>query len=110
MIAVNNNFNPNQQQGQYVPSQAGMQPPMGYSQKSKIAAGVLGIVLGNFGVHNFYLGYVSRGLIQLLGTFIGGALTCGLAAVGIWVWALIEGIFILTGRICVDANGVFLGD
>ena len=25
--------------------------------KSKIAAGLLGILLGGFGVHNFYLGY-----------------------------------------------------
>ncbi|MBD5585163.1 MAG: TM2 domain-containing protein [Clostridia bacterium] len=87
-----------------------MPPSMGYSQKSRIVAGVFGIILGNFGIHNFYLGYVSRGLIQLLGTFVGGTLTCGLAAVGIWIWALIEGISILMGRIRVDANGVFLCD
>ena len=110
VICVNNNFDPHQQQVPYVQSQAGMHPPVGYSQKSRLAAGVLGIILGSFGIHNFYLGYVSRGLIQLLGTLIGGALTCGLAAVGIWVWALIEGIFILTGKIAVDANGVFLSD
>lgn len=107
---MNNDFNPQPQQGQYVGAQTGMQPPMGYRQKSKIAAGVLGILVGSFGVHNFYLGYVSRGLIQLLVSIIGGALTCGLAAFGMWVWALIEGIFILTGRIAVDANGVFLGE
>ena len=30
------------------------------SQKSKMAAGLLGIFLGAFGVHNFYLGYTDR--------------------------------------------------
>lgn len=94
----------------YVPVRTGMQPPMGYRPRSRIAAGVLAIVLGNLGVHNFYLGYVSRGLVQVLVSILGGALTCGIASVGIWVWTLIEGIFILTGKTCVDANGVFLSD
>ncbi len=30
--------------------------PAGYQQKSKIIAGILGIFLGGFGIHNFYLG------------------------------------------------------
>ena len=34
--------------------------------KSKLAAGLLGIFLGYLGVHNFYLGYAGRGLVQLL--------------------------------------------
>lgn len=39
--------------------------------KSKLAAGLLGIFLGSLGVHNFYLGYTTKGLIQLLDNFIG---------------------------------------
>ncbi len=83
----------------------------GQGQKSKIAAGLLGIFLGSLGIHNFYLGYMNRGLIQLLVTLFGGVLsvfTCGvtsLAAVGMSIWGLVEGIMILTGSINTDANG-----
>ena len=34
--------------------------------KSRVAAGVLGILLGGLGIHNFYLGYTKRGVAQLL--------------------------------------------
>ena len=35
-------------------------PPVGTPLKSKMAAGLLGIFLGAFGVHNFYLGYTTK--------------------------------------------------
>ncbi|HOR74428.1 MAG TPA: TM2 domain-containing protein, partial [Kiritimatiellia bacterium] len=38
-------------------------PPSGAGEKSKVAAGVLGILLGALGVHKFYLGYTQAGLI-----------------------------------------------
>lgn len=85
-------------------------PPPGYQQKSKIAAGVLGIVIGAFGIHNFYLGYTKKALIQLLVSLLGGMLTCGLATLAMEIWGLVEGIQILTGSIKADANGVILGD
>ncbi len=69
--------------------------------KSKIAAGLLGIFLGSFGVHNFYLGYTGKAVAQLLITI----LTCGFGAAISGVWALIEGILILTGSINTDADG-----
>lgn len=34
--------------------------------KSQIGAGLLGIFLGSLGIHNFYLGYMTKGIIQLL--------------------------------------------
>lgn len=71
-------------------------------QKSKMAAGLLGIFLGSFGVHNFYLGYTTKAVIQLILTFV----TCGLSS----LWGFIEGILILTGNINVDANGVPLSE
>ena len=40
---------------QYQP-QAGMDPPPGYVQKSRVAAGILAILLGTYGIHSFYLG------------------------------------------------------
>lgn len=69
--------------------------------KSKLAAGLLGILVGAFGVHNFYLGYTGKAVAQLLIT----VLTCGFGAVISSIWGLIEGILILTGSINTDAQG-----
>jgi TM2 domain-containing membrane protein YozV len=85
------------------------QPQGGYApveHKSKIAAGLLGIFLGSLGVHNFYLGYTSRGVAQLLITLC----TCGVGACVTGIWGLVEGIMILTGSIKTDAQGIPLGD
>lgn len=86
------------------------QPVPAGEQKSKVAAGLLGIFLGGFGVHNFYLGNTSRGLIQVLVCVIGGIVTCGLASFAMEIWGLVEGIMILTGSISTDAKGVPLKD
>ncbi|CAN5647792.1 hypothetical protein BH24ACT4_BH24ACT4_16030 [soil metagenome] len=72
--------------------------PPGYPQKEKLVAGLLGILIGSFGVHNFYLGNTSKGIIQIVVTIV----TCGIGG----IWGLIEGIMILTGSINTDANGV----
>ena len=74
--------------------------------KSKLVAGLLGIFLGSFGVHNFYLGYTGKAVAQLLITL----LTCGFGAFISSVWGLIEGILILAGNISVDGNGNPLKD
>ena len=82
--------------------------------KSKIAAGLLGIFLGSFGVHNFYLGYTGKAVTQLLLTIFGWILA--IFVVGIFmcaaagIWSLIEGIMILAGSINKDANGNPLSD
>ena len=34
--------------------------------KSKIAAGIFGILLGALGIHKFYLGYVGAGIVHLV--------------------------------------------
>lgn len=78
-----------------------------YHGKSKIAAGILGIFLGSFGVHNFYLGYTSKAVIQLLLTSIGWIL-CGLGPLVAGIWGFVEGILILTGNINKDAYGNLL--
>lgn len=75
-------------------------------QKSKMVAGLLGIFLGGFGVHNFYLGYIAKAVIQLVITVV----TCGFGAFASGIWGLIEGILILTGKINVDGKGVPLKD
>lgn len=85
-------------------------PVVNGQQKSKMAAGLLGIFLGGLGIHNFYLGFTMKALIQLLVSVIGGIFTCGIASIGISIWGLVEGIMILTGSISKDANGVPLKD
>ncbi|MDO4369286.1 MAG: TM2 domain-containing protein [bacterium] len=76
------------------------------NQKSKLAAGLLGIFLGTFGVHNFYLGYNGKAVAQLLITI----LSCGILSVVSGIWGLIEGILILTDSITLDAEGNRLRD
>ena len=73
---------------------------------SKIAAGLLGIFLGSFGVHNFYLGYTGKAVGQLLITL----LSCFVLSFISGIWGLIEGILILTGSISTDADGNKLVD
>jgi hypothetical protein len=68
-----------------------------YSDKSKVAAGVLQLFLGHFGVGRFYMGDTGIGVAQLL--------TCG----GCGIWALIDGIMILVNG-GTDAEGRKLRD
>ena len=77
--------------------------------KSKIAAGILGILLGSLGVHNFYLGYTNKAIGQLLLTLVRW-IACGLGPIAAGIWGLIEGIMILCGNITTDANGNILSD
>ena len=48
----------------------------GSEQKSKLAAGLMGILIGSLGIHNFYLGYTTKAVIQLVLTIA----TCGIGA------------------------------
>ncbi len=76
--------------------------------KSKMVAGILALVpmIGPLGIHNFYLGFVGRGVAQLLIT----VLSCGILSLVSQIWAFIEGIMILTGSIDRDADGYLLQD
>lgn len=82
--------------------------------KSKLAAGLFGIFLGSFGVHNFYLGYTGKAVTQLVLSIVGILLSCIVVGVfiliGVGIWGLVEGIMILTGTISTDANGQMLKD
>ena len=86
----------------------GQQGPMnnnGGEQKSKLVAGLLGILVGSLGVHDFYLGNTRNGVIKLLLTLVGWIL-CGLGPLVAGIWGLVEGIQILIGKISTDAKGV----
>ena len=80
-------------------------------QKSKVAAGLLGIFLGGFGAHNFYLGNTGKAVAQLLITLLSLFLLSWISA----IWGLIEGILILSAQPGaqpwgVDARGVPLSN
>ncbi len=89
-------------------------PPAGYPQKSRLAAGLLGILFGGLGVHNFYLGFQTKAIIQLLVTLIGSIFTCGASAAAMTIWGFVEGILILTASTpssyLYDGKGVILRD
>ena len=84
-----------------------VQQPVYGQQKSKVAAGLLALFLGCFGVHNFYLGYTKNAVIQLVLTLVLGWIGVGLIATAIW--AIIDAVNIFTGKM-PDANGVPLSD
>ena len=106
---------------QQAPPPGYQQPPPGYGgapgygpaygmapydpqAKSKIAAGLLGIFLGGFGVHRFYLGFTKIGIIQIVVTIF----TCGIGS----LWGFVEGILYLVGSsgYTTDAAGRPLRD
>jgi TM2 domain-containing membrane protein YozV len=100
---------PYEQQQQY--GQQAYLPPYAYGpgrwypapypeQKSRLVAGLLGVLLGGLGIHRFYLGHVGMGIAQLIVTI----LTFGLGM----VWGFIEGIMILAGApvFRADARGI----
>ncbi|MDM7936192.1 MAG: TM2 domain-containing protein [Cyanobium sp. CZS 48M] len=62
----------------------------------KLAAGLLGVFLGAFGIHKFVLGYTTSGVIMLVASVAGGVVTCGIASFVMGVIGLIEGIIYLT--------------
>ncbi len=69
--------------------------------KSKLVAGLLAILVGALGIHNFYLGFTGKAVAQLLIT----VLSCfSLSAVSA-IWGLVEGIMILSGKNNTDGKG-----
>ena len=74
--------------------------------RSKLAAGILGICLGSFGVHNFYLGFTNKGITQLLMSVLSLGILTPVTA----VWGIVDGVMILTDEHPLDADGKLLRD
>ena len=77
------------------------QPVVAGAPKQWIVAVLLAFFLGTLGIHNFYLGYTTKGIIQLVLT---------ISVIGIFVsgpWVLVELILILmrSGSYGYDAQG-----
>jgi TM2 domain-containing membrane protein YozV len=77
----------------------GVHPRTGipYSDKSKMTAGLLQILLAGFAVGRFYTGHTGIAIAQLAVTWV----LCGMGA----IWPLIDGIMMLTSDDITDANG-----
>ena len=60
--------------------------PLPAYQQSRVGYILLGFLLGEIGLHNFYAGYVGRGIAQLLITVLSLGFLCWIS----WIWALIE--------------------
>ncbi|MBE6894883.1 MAG: TM2 domain-containing protein [Ruminococcaceae bacterium] len=72
-------------------------------QKSKFIAGILAILLGTLGIHNFYLGYTKKGVTQLLlFVFFLGWIS--------FIWGIVDGVRIFCDKVVCDAKGVPLSD
>lgn len=87
------------QPGYQQPQQPGCQPQPGAfvpGQKSKVAAGVLGILLGSLGIHKFYLGYTTQGVIMLVVSLVAALPTLGISSAVMGIIGLVEGIVYLT--------------
>ena len=86
-----------------VPGQVAQTPYGSFmvGQKSKLAAGLLGIFLGGFGVGRFYRGNTGLGVAQLVVTLV----TAGAG----WIWGFVEGIVVLVSQpgspSSLDSNG-----
>jgi TM2 domain-containing membrane protein YozV len=65
--------------------------------KDRVAYVLLAVFLGNLGIHNFFAGYTSRAVAQLLICL----LTCGIGGIATWIWAIVEAVTVEQ-----DANGV----
>lgn len=79
--------------------------PEGYKVKKKYVAVLLGYMLGVFGIHNFYLGNKTKGLVQVLLSTVGAIFTLGISTIAVAIWAIVETVLILTEDIDADANG-----
>ncbi len=83
--------------------------PDGRPLKSKMTAGLLGIFLGSFGIHRFYLGYTGIGMLMLMMSTILAIFTCGGSLLIVGIWGIIDAILCFTGGL-TDAEGRPLAD
>jgi TM2 domain-containing membrane protein YozV len=63
--------------------------------EKRIVAGVLGICFGGLGVHKFYLGYKTQGLV-MLGSFVLGLVFAGIPSAVVALIGFVEGIMYLS--------------
>jgi TM2 domain-containing membrane protein YozV len=65
-------------------------PYLYVDKKNRCVYVLLAILLGEIGVHNFYAGYIGRGIAQLLITVFSFGFLFWVA----WIWAVVEAIVV----------------
>lgn len=73
-----------------------LSPARSGGDSKKLAAGVFALLLNGLGIHKFYLGYTTEGLIMLLVTLLAGVVTCGATSLIMSVIGIVEGVVYLT--------------
>jgi TM2 domain-containing membrane protein YozV len=68
------------------------------SGKNPITASVLSLLLPGIAIGQFYNGDVKKGVVMVLGTIILPWFTWGSAAVGIWIWSVIDAYNVAAGK------------
>lgn len=83
-------------------------------QKSRARAAVFAFLLGGVGIHSFYLGFKTKGIMHIVMYALGvslawipyvGWVTGVPLAIANSIWALVEAIKIVANRNFVDAHG-----
>ena len=69
------------------------------SDRNMYIAAILAFLLGAFGIHDFYLGYTSRGVIKIVLTLL--VVTSFISG----IWSIVDLVLILTGKM-VDSKGL----
>jgi TM2 domain-containing membrane protein YozV len=69
------------------PTEDWNKPQAPQQENKKIVAGIFALLLGSIGVHKFYLGYTTEGIIQIVISIV----TCGIGG----IIPFIEGIIYL---------------
>lgn len=96
----------------------GFEPYTGlpYSDKSKVGAGLLQLLLGFFfalgGVGRLYAGHTGLGMVQVILSVVGWiSFWCGFVLLipfivffGLWLWFVVDGIILLASR-SLDGQG-----
>ncbi|MCG7254329.1 MULTISPECIES: TM2 domain-containing protein [Corynebacterium] len=90
----------------------GPQPGVYGEPKSWVVAALLAFFLGGLGVHNFYLGYTTRGIVQIVLNGLGWLTVWFFVGFFLWVvlaiWVLVEFVMILAraGSYKTDVRGM----
>ena len=77
--------------------------PEGYKIKKKYVAVILALWLGPFGIHHFYLGDKTKGIVKILLSTVGALVAVGpLVAT---IWSIVDAVMLLTENTDRDAEG-----
>jgi len=83
-------------------------------QRTRLKAALFGFLLGGVGVHSFYLGFKTKGILHIV--FYCASIALAIIPYVGWVtgvplslansvWAIVEAIQIVSNKNFVDANG-----